>query len=315
MYRYLFGPVASRRLGRSLGIDLTPDRQCCFDCVFCEVGRTHDLRIDRGNFAPVHAVLNELRTWLEAGGTADVITLAGSGEPTLHTGLGALVDGIQACCPIPVVVLTNGALLSEPAVRAALSRVDLVKVSLSVWDEASLIALNRPAAGISFARLVDGLRAFSHDYQGRLWIETILVRGINDAPDQVARIASLVAPLNAERVQLNTVVRPPSFPGMAAVPPDELGRLASLFSPPAEVVGVAPVASHKNATDIPVAELVATLSRRPCTIEDLATGLGLASDVVREWIRTVPAEVGIVSEEQDGKRYYRVAEKPLDWQS
>ncbi len=304
-YRYLFGPVASRRLGRSLGIDLTPGRQCSFDCVFCETGRTCDVTTGRRAFVSADAVIGELRAWLAAGGTADVITLAGSGEPTLHTGFGAVIDAVHAACQIPVALLTNGALLSDPAVRVAAGRADLVKVSLSAWDDASLAALNRPAEGLQFTTLIKGLRAFSAVYNGRLWVETILVRGINDAPEQVARIAALAGDLHPEKVQLNTVIRPPADAGMEAVPPSELERLAALFVPPAEVIGLPPAAMGDAREGPDAGALVAVLGRRPCTAEDLAAGLGLEADVVRTWLDDLLAAAAIRREEQDGRIYYR----------
>jgi len=304
-YRYLFGPVASRRLGRSLGVDLTTGRQCCFDCVFCETGRTRELTVARHACVPVDAVIVELRAWLAAGGTADVITLAGSGEPTLHTEFGAVIDAVHAACSIPVALLTNGALLSDPAVRAAAARAELVKVSLSAWDEASLVALNRPAEGLHFTTLIAGLRAFSAVYRGRLWVETILVRGINDAPEQIARIAALAGDLNPEKVQLNTVVRPPAIAGTEAVPPAELQRLATRFTPQAEVIGMSPATTGGAAVGPDAETLVAILERRPCTVEDLATGLGLEADAVRALLDGLPAAAGIRRDVQDGRVYYR----------
>lgn len=235
-YRYLFGPVPSRRLGRSLGIDLLGGRRCSFDCVFCEVGRTDVLTRERREYVPTAAVIAELRDWLAGGGEADTITLAGSGEPTLHTGFGDVIDAVHAACRIPVALLTNSTLLGDAAVRAAASRADIVKVSLGVWDDASLAALNRPVADLTFAKLWDGLQAFREMFTGRLWLEVLLVRGINDAPEQVARIAAHAAALRPEKVQLNTVVRPPSFENAAAVDDAQLARLAGLFSPRAEVI-------------------------------------------------------------------------------
>ncbi len=240
-YRYLFGPVHSRRLGLSLGIDLLDRRRCSFDCVFCEVGATELLTLERREYVPTAAVMAEFREWLAASGTADVVTLAGSGEPTLHSGFGDVIDAVHAACSLPVALLTNSTLLWDAEVRAAAARADIVKVSLSAWDDGSLAALNRPAAGLTFARLLDGLHAFRECYSGALWVETLLVHGVNDKPDQVARIAALVAGLHPDKVQLNTVVRPPAVENTAAVEHDELQRLAVRFTPEAEVI-----ASHNS---------------------------------------------------------------------
>jgi wyosine [tRNA(Phe)-imidazoG37] synthetase (radical SAM superfamily) len=261
-YRYLFGPVHSRRLGLSLGVDLLDRRRCSFDCRFCEVGATDALTLERREYVPTAAVLAELREWLADGGIADVVTLAGSGEPTLHSGFGDVIDGVHAACDIPVALLTNSTMLWDADVREAAARADLVKVSLSAWDDASLLALNRPAAGVTFARLLDGLHAFRAVYPGRLWVETMLVRGINDKPEHVARIAALVGGLRPDKVQLNTVVRPPADSDSAAVEWAVLQDLATLFTPPAEVI--APHGDHAEGQrkhDAHIAELVQLKNR------------------------------------------------------
>ncbi len=240
-YHHLFGPVHSRRLGLSLGIDLLDRRRCSFDCVFCEVGATELLTLERREYVPTAAVIEEFKEWLATGGTADVVTLSGSGEPTLHSGFGDVIDAVHAACHLPVALLTNSTLLWNTEVRAAAARADIVKVSLSAWDDASLAALNHPAAGLTFARLIEGLHAFRAVYTGSLWVETLLVRGVNDKPEQVSRIATLVAGLHPDKVQLNTVIRPPAVENTAAVEHDGLQRLAGLFEPAAEVI-----APHKS---------------------------------------------------------------------
>ena len=235
-YRHLFGPVHSRRLGLSLGIDLLDRRRCSFDCVFCEVGATDVLTLGRGEFVPTAAVIEEFRDWLAHGGKADVVTLAGSGEPTLHSGFGEVIDAVHAASRLPVAILTNSTLLWDPDVRRAAARAELVKVSLSAWDDASLAALNQPAPGLTFARLLEGLHAFRTCYTGALWVEVMLVRGINDEPEQVARIAALVNELHTDKVQLNTIIRPPADNQAQAVDDTALARLSSLFEPVAEII-------------------------------------------------------------------------------
>lgn len=262
-YRYLFGPVHSRRLGRSLGIDLLDRRRCSFDCVFCEVGATELLTLERREYVPTAAVIAEFEDWLAGGGTADVVTLAGSGEPTLHSGFGEVIDAVHGACRLPVVLLTNSTLLWDPEVRDAASRADIVKVSLSAWDDDSLAALNRPAAGLSFARLLAGLQAFRAMYTGALWVETLLVQGVNDQPDQVSRIAALVAGLHPDKVQLNTVVRPPADDHAAAVESGRLEFLASLFTPAAEIIAPhSGDAEGQRRQTAHVAELARLKSRR-----------------------------------------------------
>jgi wyosine [tRNA(Phe)-imidazoG37] synthetase (radical SAM superfamily) len=157
-YQYLFGPVPSRRLGRSLGIDVTPFKTCSFDCVFCQCGCTTRLITERGEFVPLEAVCAEIELWLKEDGAADCITFAGSGEPTLYSRLGELIAFIKSLTTIPVIILSNGTLLCRPDVRNELLQADIVKVSLSAWDEASFQKINRPAPGISFEQVLTGER-------------------------------------------------------------------------------------------------------------------------------------------------------------
>jgi wyosine [tRNA(Phe)-imidazoG37] synthetase (radical SAM superfamily) len=153
-YRYLFGPVPSRRLGRSLGVDLTPRKTCTFDCVFCQLGRTTHKTMTRKEYVPVHAVLAELGAWIKENGKADYVTLSGSGEPTLHSDFGEVLQFIRSRSSIPAVLLTNGTLLHLPEVQEAASYAHVVKVSLSAWDQASFGWVNRPHPELSFSRVI-----------------------------------------------------------------------------------------------------------------------------------------------------------------
>ncbi len=308
-YQYLFGPVPSRRFGRSLGVDLLCERRCSFDCVFCEAGVTDVLTVERREYVPTGAVIAELHDWLAQGGRADVITLAGTGEPTLHTGLGDVIDAVHAACRLPVALLTNSTLFGDPAVREAAARADIVKASLSAWDDASLALLNRPVAGLTFAGLLDGLQAFRALYRGRFWLEVILVRGVNDAPDPVRRIAALANGLRAEKVQINTVVRPPAFPTAVAVDARSLAQLAALFSPPAEVIaphrGAGTPAGGEGGASAPPA-LAAMLARRPCTARDIADVTGMSLGAAEATAEQLVSTGTVRRLDKGGKCYYGV---------
>ncbi len=208
-YQHLFGPVPSRRLGRSLGIDLTPFKTCSFDCIFCQLGRTTDKTVARREYVSVDAVIAELDAWLAAGNTADYLTLSGSGEPTLNSEFGRVIQFLRNRTSIPVALLTNGSLLSDPHVREAAAEANVVKVSLSAWDDTSLKQVNRPHRTINFATLYNGIREFRKTFSGELWMEVFLVWGTNTAVSDVLKIAERVQALSPTRIQLNTAVRPP----------------------------------------------------------------------------------------------------------
>jgi wyosine [tRNA(Phe)-imidazoG37] synthetase (radical SAM superfamily) len=209
-YKHIFGPVPSRRLGQSLGVDLTPYKTCTQDCVFCQLGRTPSKTITRREYVPIKAVLDELGRWLKRGGKPDHITLSGSGEPTLHSRFGEVLRFVRTNSAIKAVLLTNGSLFHLPEVRRQALQAHIVKVSLSAWDQASYGWVNRPHPDLDFKQLIEGQKSFREEFKGEMWIEVFLVAGMNSIPSDVAKIAALVDLLKPDRIHLNTAVRPPA---------------------------------------------------------------------------------------------------------
>jgi wyosine [tRNA(Phe)-imidazoG37] synthetase (radical SAM superfamily) len=302
-YRHLFGPVPSRRLGLSLGIDLVPVKTCSFDCPFCEVCPTTCHTVERRVYVPVADVLAELDAWLAAGGKADIITVAGSGEPTLHSGFGEILAGISARCSIPTALLTNSSLMHLPEVRAAAAQASIVKVSLSAWDEASFARVNRAHPSLDFDAMVAGLRALRAEHDGAIWMEVFLMAGINDAPADVERIAALARGIGPDRIQLNTVVRPPADRSAVAVTCEALQALAPRFQPQAEVIagftGTPPAAAPVSSDTV-----VSMLARRPCTAADIAVSFGLNADAAATLLGGLLADNRITSEPRENAVYY-----------
>ena len=276
-FRHVYGPVPSHRLGRSLGVDLVPFKVCTYDCIYCQLGRTTCKTLDRKEYVPVEEALTELEASLREGSAPDYIGLAGSGEPTLNTGIGALINGIKAMTPIPVAVLTNGSLLWMPEVREALMRADLVLPSLDAGDPRAFRTINRPHEGIAFDRMVDGIAEFTRDFPGEVWLEVFLLAGVNDGPASVESLAALTRRIGPARVQLNTVSRPPTESSALAPSHERMPYLLDSFPGQAELVhdgglealaAGAPQGAEGGA-------ILALLGRRPCTSEDVANGLGI----------------------------------------
>ena len=310
-YRYLFGPVPSRRFGRSLGIDLTPHKTCCFDCVFCQLGRTPTKTITRDEYVPTDAVLSEIDEWLRSGGEADYMTLSGGGEPTLHTRFGEVLEFIRSCGTIPSVLLTNGALMHLPEVRAAASLADIVKISLSAWDQASFEWVNRPHRQLSFDKMIEGQKTFRSQFDGQMWIEVFLVRGMNSSPEDVTKIASLAREIAPDRIQLNTAVRPPAEEFVTALPNEQMAALMHLFQPTAEIIADFSTSRSKpmqtNATAI-----LAMLKRRPCTAQQIAEGFGLHVNEVSKYLGSLIKEKKTRAECRKDVIYYHAATKGSD---
>ena len=303
--RVLFGPVPSRRLGRSLGIDLLARKTCTLDCVYCECGPTEALTLERKEYVPTQDVLDELDAFLAGRPALDSITFSGSGEPTLHLGIGKIIHYIKDNYPeYPVTVLTNGTLLTDPAVRAELVRADRVVPSLDAVSDAAFTAVNRPVPGLDNAAVIEGLVRFREEYHQQLWLEFFLVPGQNDAPDELAAIAAAAARIRPDRVQLNTVARPPAEPDARAVSLDELDALAELIPGFVEVIADHPLPAS-NTEGRGSADLVLDLlRRRPCTLQDIAAGLDMHPNEVLKYTDRLVREGLVEHQEVAGRNYY-----------
>lgn len=290
-YRYLFGPVLSRRLGVSLGIDLVPHKTCAFDCVYCECGHTTDLTCERREYVPTNRVVAELDDYLARAPDLDYITFAGSGEPTLHTGIGEVISFIKDRYPnYRVAVLTGSALLADPDVRTALMRADLVVPSLDAVSEEVFRTINRPCPGLTAEQVLAGLASFARGFAGEIWLEVFIVPGQNDTEDEIRLLLQAVAAISPDRVQVNTLDRPGTEVWVRPAPPLTLKRIASVLGGNAEVIG----AACKNRALPPEVEdagetILATIRRRPCTPGDLAVLLGLRPAEVSKYLMVLEA--------------------------
>lgn len=302
-YKYLFGPVPSRRFGRSLGVDLTPYKTCTQDCVFCQLGRTTDLTVARDEFVPVNEVNKELGKWLKTVGTADYITLSGSGDPTLNSRFHEVIQYARENSNIKTVLLTNGSLLNIPEVRSGAARAHIVKASLSAWDQRSYSWVNRPHPSIDFKQYIDGLKRFRHQFYGELWIEVFLVWGMNSTPSDVIRIAKLAEEILPDRIQLNTAVRPPAEDFVDPVPRENIASLCDLFRPTAEVI-----ADFNTEKDVKIQAnretILAMLQRRPCTAKEIAVSFGMHINEVVKYLGNLMGTGQIREERKNGELYY-----------
>jgi wyosine [tRNA(Phe)-imidazoG37] synthetase (radical SAM superfamily) len=271
---HLFGPVPSRRLGRSLGVDLIPPKTCTYDCIYCEVGPTTCRSQERFPYQ-TEAIIAEMTDYLKAPGVRpDVITLAGSGEPTLNLGLGRIIREIKGMCPIPVAVLTNGALLYLPEVRRELAAADIVLPSLDAARDEIYRAINRPLPELSLDSLLDGLMSFRREYRGQIWLEVMLLKGINDTEAELILLRRALEKLAPDKIQLNTAVRPVVDDAARPLDPAEMEAAAAILGGPVEIIASfcrADIAGSPRQDE----DLVEMLSRRPMTAPDLAQALGL----------------------------------------
>lgn len=307
LYTYLYGPVPSHRLGRSLGVDLVPYKICSYDCVYCQLGSISSTTVTRKEYSDNSRILDELRQKLTNEPLPDYISLAGSGEPTLHSSIGELIHSIKKMTTVPVAVLTNGSLLWMPEVQDALLTADLVLPSLDADNPATFQLVNRPNNGIDFNRMVQGLVDFTHRFTGEVWLEVFLLAGINDDKPAVRRIKALAERIKPSRVQLNTVSRPPAESFASGVAPLRLKHLSGLFTGFVECISDMSVSTAtREYSDLSSLDaLVAFALRRPCTAQDMSTGLNLHLNDVLKQLRILKDSGRLV--EVPGKQvFYRV---------
>ena len=283
---FLFGPVNSRRLGRSLGIDLFREKICNLNCVYCEVGPTTVPVNRRGRYSPTREILAEITEFCADPhrlAAVDVLTVTAKGEPTLHLDLGVILRHIKSLTDKPVAVLTNGTTLADDEVREALQLADIVVPSLDAVRAESFSKVDRPARGLTVEAIINGLRDFSRAYRGRLWLEILLVRDINDADADIDALLPVLTTLRLDRIQLNTVVRPPADPGARPVAEARLAeiarRLQAALAVPVDLPSpVAGFGDERDAAPLPTADaepaalrqaIIQMVRRRPCTAADI----------------------------------------------
>ena len=262
-------------MGLSLGVDPLLPKICSFDCLYCEVGPTTEHTLERRAYRPTSEIKEALRQKLsEPNFHFEVLTFAGSGEPTLHKEFGALVTFARSLTDRPLCLLTNSSLLWRHDVREEVKPIDIVLPSLDAAREETFRRLNRPVKGLTVERLVEGLALLREEMEGEMWLEIMFVAGVNDTEEEVEALAQAVAQIRPHRVQLNTVERPPAYGEAQAVPLSRLKELAQFFTPPAEVITREALKARTPGRPVSAEEVLALLEHRPCPSEEIAQALG-----------------------------------------
>lgn len=308
---YVFGPVPSRRLGRSLGIDPIPFKTCNWNCVYCQLGRTTPLAHERRDYVPPDEVVDQVRRALEEHGPdgVDWVTFGGSGEPTLHASLGRMVRELKALTSLPVAVLTNGALLYRFDVRQDLLAADAVLPTLDAGSEALYWRINRPWPGLTFDRLVEGLLAFAGEYRGQLWVEVMLVKGLNDTEEALEDLAAVLSRIDPDEVHLNQPVRPPAEPWVEPPGEEALARAVAVLGRKARIVGPARACVELPARDDAAEAVLGILARHPLDLDGLVRALdGWSAVQVGEALATLLAGGRVRTVDRGGRRFWSGAE-------
>jgi wyosine [tRNA(Phe)-imidazoG37] synthetase (radical SAM superfamily) len=302
--RRVYGPVPSRRFGLSLGVDLVPKKTCCYDCVYCQLGKTIELTVERTDFYPVGDVLADVGAALDTGPRPDVITLAGSGDPSLYRSLGRLIDGLHELGDIPVVFLTNGALLFKKEVARDALRADILAPSLDAGDQETFQKINRPHRSIGFSEMLRGLQAVCGKHPGKVRLEVMLVGGQNDSDEDIQRIAGRLGSIRADSIDINTPVRP--GPGGRAVVSEKerLEAAVRAFGPAARIVADYRGPRAPGGAADAERRILDMLSRRPCTVEDIQSSLGIHPNEAIKMLDKAVKAGKVQIRKGEGQTYY-----------
>lgn len=284
--KYVFGPVPSRRLGRSLGIDLVPFKTCTYNCIYCQLGKTTCQTLERKPYIAGELVIQQLKEKLSTlSAPPNYITLSGSGEPTLNSQIGWVIKEINKLTSIPVAVLTNGSLLHLEPVRETLHSVDLVIPSLDAASPSFFRFINRPHHSLNLSQILQGLKEFRREYPGQIWLEVMLCGGFNDDPKEIRRLREAIEEIGPDRIQLNTVVRPPAEDFAHPLSPKRLEEVRVLFGGQVEVLPrecQAPAFPVYGRVD---AEVLSLLKRRPCSLGDLSRAFGVSEEAMEACLK------------------------------
>ena len=300
---YIYGPVPSRRLGRSLGVDLVPFKTCTYDCIYCQLGRTTNKTIQRKQWVSIDIVIDQLKAKLNS--KPDYITLSGSGEPTLFSQLEELISRIKDITDIPVAVLTNGSLLWLPEVRRALKSADLVVPSLDAGSNQMFQYVNRPHSDITFSRMLEGLLKFRDEYTGQYWLEVFLLAGVTTPETEINKLKTCISSIHPDKVQVNTVTRPPTEDFAERVPEKQLNVLTAQLYENAEVIADYKSVHKQQDFSSRREDVLTLLKRRPCSIEDIAAGLGLHRNEAVKYVEELSSVGRIEAKPQNQQIYYQ----------
>ena len=312
-FEYLFGPVPSRRLGISLGVDLVPHKTCSLNCVYCECGKTTNLTVVRKEYVPTKIVIAELKQFLTAKPKLDYITFSGAGEPTLHSGIGEIIKFLKDNFPsYQIALLTNGTLFHQKMLINEVKKIDLILPSLDAASEQVFRKINRPVQKLSIQNIIKGLVKLRSEFLGQMWLEIFIVPGVNDSDEEITLLRKAIQRIRPNQVQLNTLDRPGTMSWVKAATKSELGKIAFQLDWETNIIANfqkrKQIASYN--ADIE-SSIIQTIKRRPCTTDDLCAALGLHLNEINKYIEALLAQEQILSEKMERGTFFRLVNDEL----
>lgn len=304
--KYTYGPVPSRRLGYSLGVDIVPFKNCSFNCIYCQLGKTTNITLERKEYTPASDIIEEIKNVVGSDQQIDYFTFSGSGEPTLHLSLGKLINETKKLTTLPVAVLTNSSLINLPEVRTNLMSADVILPTLCAASNTIFNNINRAHPDISIKSIIQGLIDFRKSYTGNIWLEIMLLKGINDQPQTLEDLRRIVGRIRPDKIHLNTVVRPPSENIALPLSIEELKPIQLLFGKRCEIVAdfkKEPAPASFVETQSQVINLI---KRRPVTLQDIESITGLSRHEIVKHIDNLMKNRKIRAIRHNDRDYYEI---------
>jgi wyosine [tRNA(Phe)-imidazoG37] synthetase (radical SAM superfamily) len=301
---HIYGPVPSRRLGFSLGIDIIPFKTCSLNCIYCQIGPTTKKIIHRKEYLSSSGILSQIKKKLSSGQRIDYITFSGSGEPTLNKILEKLIREIRKITSIPVAVLTNSTLLSQKSTRNALMHADLVVPSLDAATQEIFVKVNRPHSSLKLEEIIKGLWKFRQEFKGSIWLEIMLVKSVNDSPSHIRKLKKAIAEIKPDKVQLNTVIRPPAEKNAHPLSLRELEKINKVFGKNCEIIAEFSREAQKSTPENLEGAILSLIQRRPVTLADISNSLGKGKNEITRSLDSLFVEGKIKSVIHKGLKYF-----------
>ncbi|MEJ2722000.1 MAG: radical SAM protein [bacterium] len=305
--KYVFGPVPSRRLGRSLGVDPVPMKTCNWNCIYCQLGRSTPLVNERKDYFPPDEIIAEAKEALGRFGIGDIdwVTIVGSGEPLLHKSIGWILREIKANTEVPVALLTNGTFLHLAELRHDVCVVDAVMPTIDAGSAAMFKRMNRPHPGIPYDTYIDGLVSFAREYRGRLWPEVMLVKGVNDTESALQDIAAVMRLIEPDEIHISLPTRPPAERTVEPTDEEGIDRALAILGETAHVVHPATADVDLSGVDTAVDAVVAIGSRHPMRVDEIeATLARWAPDDVQSALAELESSGRVRIVERYGVRFW-----------
>ena len=314
-YKHLFGPVSSRRLGQSLGVDLIPFKTCSLNCVYCECGLTTNLTSETAEYVPTEEVIAELDALLSTNPKLDFVTFSGNGEPTLHSGLLKIAAHIKEKYPqYKICLITNSTMLTSSEFMSNIlnngqSTIDVIMPSLDAISQEVYEKIDQPEASIQAKAVTQALVEFSKQFKGQIWLEIFILPGVNDTAEELNNFQKALKEMRVDKILLNCLDRPAPYDWVKPATESQMQAVKDFFDQQnieTTIIGkVRTAAAHEISAD-PKATIVELISRRPATLPDLAQALGKPQSQVSKLLQELSTTHRLEESKEARGTFYRI---------